>query len=112
MNDFLTNEFIEGRRRHLVNKRMETLRRSTIPSSMPDAHREYKLKEVVPAIDAALQRIHDEEYGTCIDCGESIAQVRLELRPEASRCVTCQEEFENLHRNKEVRSEPSLFAGT
>ena len=36
---------------------------------------------------AALQRIEDGTYGTCVDCGKTIPDARLEVRPEAARCV-------------------------
>ena len=43
---------------------------------------------------AALARLDDGTYGVCVDCGEQIAEARLEFRPEASRCLACQERFE------------------
>jgi RNA polymerase-binding protein DksA len=106
----LTHEFIEGRRLHLVNRRKVTIDRSTVESSMPEAHRQYKLFTVLPAIDAALQRIEAGDYGYCHDCGEGIPQKRLELRPEACRCVSCQEAFEKVNSPQEVVREHPLFA--
>jgi len=46
-------------------------------------------------IDKALERLKTGEYGVCIDCGEMIAQKRLEYYPYAARCIVCQEAFEN-----------------
>jgi DnaK suppressor protein len=46
------------------------------------------------AIDAALARIEADNYGDCIDCGVDIAPARLEARPEAPRCIRCQEKME------------------
>lgn len=40
-------------------------------------------------IDAAVARVADGTYGTCLDCGQPIPQARLEARPVASRCVRC-----------------------
>lgn len=31
------------------------------------------------------------EYGICIDCGEKIPEARLEIVPDAERCVACQQ---------------------
>jgi DnaK suppressor protein len=31
------------------------------------------------------------EYGICIDCGQAIPEARLEIVPDAERCVACQE---------------------
>lgn len=44
--------------------------------------------------EAALTRLAGGTYGVCIDCGEKIADARLEFRPEASRCLADQEKFE------------------
>lgn len=42
------------------------------------------------AIDAALQRLAQGTYGLCSDCAAYIPRARLELEPQAQRCVTCQ----------------------
>ena len=38
----------------------------------------------------AERRRREGSYGICEDCGERIATERLEVLPEATRCVTCQ----------------------
>lgn len=43
------------------------------------------------AIDAALKRLDAGAYGVCVDCSQPIAQPRLLTKPEASRCIACQE---------------------
>ena len=45
-------------------------------------------------VEAALTRIEDGTYGTCVDCGQPIPDARLEVRPEAARCVQDQEKYE------------------
>ena len=45
-------------------------------------------------VEAALARLDDGTFGTCVDCGKPIPDARLEVRPEAARCVTDQEKFE------------------
>ena len=45
-------------------------------------------------VEAALARIDAGTYGTCVDCGQPIPDARLEVRPEAARCVADQEKFE------------------
>lgn len=40
-------------------------------------------------IDAAFRRIDDDEYGYCLECGEEIADKRLEIDPMATLCVPC-----------------------
>lgn len=44
---------------------------------------------------AALARIDAGTYGVCIDCGQKIDEARLEFRPEAARCLSCQQAFED-----------------
>jgi RNA polymerase-binding transcription factor DksA len=40
-------------------------------------------------IRAALMRIENGTYGTCGNCGETIAPARLEAEPAATRCIKC-----------------------
>jgi phage/conjugal plasmid C-4 type zinc finger TraR family protein len=42
---------------------------------------------------AALARIEDDSYGQCVDCGHQIPEGRLEARPDAARCVSCQSKY-------------------
>jgi DnaK suppressor protein len=42
-------------------------------------------------IDEALQRIEDEEYGNCMNCGKEIQPKRLAAIPWARYCLSCQE---------------------
>ena len=46
----------------------------------------------------ALQRLASGTYGTCVDCGGPVPDGRLEAKPEASRCVTCQAKRDRLRR--------------
>lgn len=45
-------------------------------------------------IEAALARIDAGSYGECVDCARAIPRPRLDASPEASRCIACQERFE------------------
>ena len=45
-------------------------------------------------VRAALDRIEAGTYGVCVDCGVDIEPARLESQPVASRCIDCQEKFE------------------
>lgn len=45
-------------------------------------------------VEAALARLEAGTYGSCVDCGQSIPEARLEVRPEAARCVQDQEKHE------------------
>jgi DnaK suppressor protein len=45
-------------------------------------------------VKAALRRIHDDSFGTCIDCDYAISPKRLAAVPWATRCIQCQEASE------------------
>ena len=47
--------------------------------------REQALRE----IKAALDRIDEDDYGWCVDCGEPINPKRLQFDPTATRCIDC-----------------------
>ena len=51
-------------------------------------------------IDAALQRIESDDYGTCEQCGNDIGYPRLEVQPTAVRCIDCQAQYEKTHAQK------------
>jgi DnaK suppressor protein len=40
---------------------------------------------------AALRRIHDGSFGTCIECETAISPKRLAAVPWAPRCIQCQD---------------------
>jgi len=50
------------------------------------ARRRIKERE---AINAALIRIENEEFGFCVACGEDINPRRLELSPTTPTCIKC-----------------------
>lgn len=45
---------------------------------------------ILTQIEEALERIEDEEYGSCLNCGKEIAPKRLEAIPWARYCIECQ----------------------
>lgn len=55
-------------------------------------------RKLISKIDAALQRIHDGEYGYCEETGEPIGVRRLEARPIATMSVEAQERHERMER--------------
>jgi len=42
-------------------------------------------------VKAALRRLRDGSFGTCIECAEAISPKRLEAVPWAPHCIQCQE---------------------
>jgi DnaK suppressor protein len=60
-----------------------------------EVHIALKLKQtdakILQAIDEALMRIEKGTYGICRDCGEPIAEARLNAIPWTRVCITCKE---------------------
>ena len=46
---------------------------------------------ILTQIDEALQRIDDDEFGICVNCGNEIQPKRLEALPWVRYCITCQD---------------------
>ena len=46
---------------------------------------------ILTQIEEALQRIEDEEFGVCTNCGKEILPKRLEALPWVRYCIACQE---------------------
>lgn len=80
---------------HLLNKRRAVERSiAEYGDSMPSEHVEYKVRLLLPAIDAAIARIESGAYGYCTSCEELINDERLLRLPEAAHCVACQSKEE------------------
>ena len=67
-------------------------------TNLADADREEASLEVLLAqqerVREALSRLDAGSYGKCVDCGRELPDERLEARPEAERCVDCQQKVE------------------
>ncbi|ACY99243.1 MULTISPECIES: TraR/DksA family transcriptional regulator [Thermomonospora] len=57
-----------------------------------------RLRRQRNSVLAALQRIAAGTYGRCVTCGKPIAAGRLEARPDAARCLTCQARYDRARR--------------
>lgn len=56
-------------------------------------------KEKIQKIDAALNKIEEKTFGLCEECGDYIAEKRLEFNPYFTMCIDCAEDVElNLKR--------------
>ena len=67
----------------------QTLSQETLNTSLQDTElMEYNM------IRQALNMIEQGTYGLCIDCEQPILEKRLKLYPNATRCLICQELFE------------------
>lgn len=63
-----------------------------------DRELDYTLEENVERalaeIDAALRRIENGTYGTCVNCGRQIPPERLDAIPWATLCIDCKRKDE------------------
>ena len=50
------------------------------------------LAREIASVNRALLRVETGTYGECARCGAEIAPKRLEVRPEASLCMSCANE--------------------
>jgi DnaK suppressor protein len=51
-------------------------------------------RNTLKLIEEAIERINEESYGECINCGEEILQKRLDAIPWTPHCIRCQELLE------------------
>jgi len=60
-----------------------------------ETHIQLKLKQtdakILQAIEEALWRMDQGTYGVCRDCGEPVAEARLNAIPWTRVCITCKE---------------------
>lgn len=66
-------------------------------STMSDLNRSLQDSEFQEynRIVQALEKIKDGSYGICVDCEGLILEKRLKFYPNAERCLSCQEAFED-----------------
>jgi DnaK suppressor protein len=84
-----TGELVSGSAdQHLADTATETVEREI--GNTLEEHDE----RLLGAIDAALQRIEDDTYGKCVNCGAPIPEERLEAMPWATLCIDCKRKEE------------------
>ena len=49
------------------------------------------------AVEAALRALREGRYGICEDCARPIDLERLQVAPQATRCINCQTTWERTH---------------
>ena len=89
---------IESEARSLLLNRRDALRRTHDPSGadgyagedlIPEGLIADKIARELAEVDAALGRIAQGSYGTCISCGGPLGLQRLRAIPEARFCLGC-----------------------
>jgi DnaK suppressor protein len=67
-----------------------------------DAERRRQLS--VQRLTAALERLDRGEFGECRDCGEAIAEARLQADPATGLCLDCARHRETSNSNSNSRT--------
>jgi DnaK suppressor protein len=109
-----TREHLEERLTHLIQRlqRVEDNRRRERNPLEPDWEEQAVTRqndEVLDGLDAggyreidliraALNRLDNGTYGTCISCGKLIAPARLKALPYAVQCMACAAQAERERR--------------
>ena len=76
-----TGDLAIGSGDHLADSATETFMREL------DGGLEENAEHLLAEIEAALRRIDDGSYGTCVACGRPIDEARLEAVPYATLCI-------------------------
>ena len=108
-------ETLEAKRAQILENAQNTLAdemtldADDLPDEMDLASSEYlqsftfrlrgREKFLLEKVEHALEKIADNSFGLCEECGEEIALKRLEARPETNLCIRCKEEQERAERD-------------
>ena len=49
-------------------------------------------RAILGLVQAALQRLEDGQFGTCVECGRPVEKKRLDAVPWARHCIRCQKQ--------------------
>lgn len=67
-------------------------------SELTELDRDEAMRAVVESqreqVLEALERLDAGTYGRCVNCGTELPDERLDARPEAARCMSCQQDLE------------------
>lgn len=90
---------IEQEAQKLLLQRREAIARATpIPGDLSARWLDWEAQATpldeeqrreLKAIDEALRRISDGQYGTCLECGGPLGLQRIRAIPEARYCLSC-----------------------
>src|SRR5438045_4959412 len=64
-------------------------------------------RKLLQLIDEALERVERGEYGECVNCGEPLAEKRLDAVPWARYCLKCQDLQERGLLNEDEEERPA-----
>jgi DnaK suppressor protein len=85
---------------HLLESRAAVLREEVGEDVKADLNAEPEAASLavdvmeLRAVEAALARVHEPDFGVCADCSAEIPFSRLLANPSAARCLACQRRVE------------------
>jgi len=94
------NAQAEGLANHLEETDDEPV--ADLESAIEIAALEREVREL-REIESARKRLHEPDFGLCVDCDVEIPYARLSANPTAVRCVNCQSQ-----RERGARAAPRL----
>ncbi len=66
--------------------------------------------KLLKEVNAAMKRVEEGSYGTCLRCDEEIPEKRMKAVPWAAYCVPCQEAIERQRAaGEEVEDHEEVF---
>ena len=66
--------------------------------------------KLLKEVNAAMKRVDEGSYGTCLRCEEEIPEKRMKAVPWAAYCVPCQESIERQRAaGEEVEDHEEVF---
>jgi DnaK suppressor protein len=97
------------RARQMLSVENMALDTNDLPDEMDLASSEYlqsftfrlrgREKSFLDKINKALERIENNSFGMCEECGDEISVKRLEARPETTLCIRCKEDQERVEKD-------------
>jgi len=106
-------EILKGKMNHLLGTAEETMSQMSkdgeafpdpVDRAMSESGRTIELRKrdrerkLIQKIKKAIQNMEDGTYGICEECGNEISENRLKVRPEATLCIDCKEEQEEIEK--------------
>lgn len=106
-------EILKGKMNRLLGTAEETMSQMSkdgdafpdpVDRAMSESGRTIELRKrdrerkLIQKIKKAIQNMEDGTYGICEECGNEISENRLKVRPEATLCIDCKEEQEEIEK--------------
>ena len=81
--DAITRDFQQGRSADFAEQTTESENDQVLAEIRQEA------KDELRQVNRAIERAKNDEYGQCVNCGEAIAEARLQALPYTDYCIRC-----------------------